>query len=144
MTYKGINHVGLVVTDKEKSTYFLRDILGLPQHERIQSWFFVGNCTIHIIEISEAGIDSSLYHEVQHVALQVDNLRDILPHLLDASLEPFQMDFQGNEKPIKNVDQDLSYGIGTIFVTDPDGNLFEFVQIGHGIFRDEDDPFSHS
>jgi hypothetical protein len=51
-----------------------------------------------------------------------------------ASLKPFQMDFEGNTKPLNSPDDDLSFGIGTIFVEDPSENLVEFLQLGHGIF----------
>jgi len=46
------------------------------------------------------------------------------------------MDFEGKTKPIDSPEAPLDFGIGTLFVYDPDGNLVEFIQLGSGIFRE--------
>lgn len=142
MTYLGINHVGLVVTDLSRSREFFIGALGLHQHTRRATWFIAGRCTLHLIEIPEAGDDRSLYRSVQHVALQVDDLNDMLAQLLHAGLAPFQLDFEGNEMPVDDPASPLEFGVGTLFVRDPDGNLIELIQLGRGIFKDEPDPFA--
>ena len=143
MKYQGINHVSLRVTNNERARHFFLEVLGLEQHKRIPVWFIAGACTIHVIEIPDAPLEisPSPYDVVRHVALQVDNLNELLSRLLTASLKPFQVDIQMRKKPLTDPNDDLSYGTGTIFVSDPDGNFFEFVQIGRGLFVHEADLF---
>jgi glyoxylase I family protein len=144
MNYQGINHVSLLVTNNERARHFFLEVLGLQQHERIPVWFIAGSCTLHVIEIPDAPpVETSPYDVVRHVALQVDNLNELLSRLLAASLKPFQVDIQMQKKPLTDPNDDLSYGTGTIFVFDSDGNLFEFVQIGRGLFAHEPDLFEH-
>jgi catechol 2,3-dioxygenase-like lactoylglutathione lyase family enzyme len=142
MKYQGINHVSLLVTNSERAKHFFLEVLGLEQHKHIPVWFIAGASTIHTIEIPDAPpLETSPYDVVHHVALQVDDLHEVLSRLLAASLKPFQVDIKMHKKPLMNADDDLSYGTGTIFVSDPDGNLFEFVQIGRGLFAQEPDLF---
>jgi catechol 2,3-dioxygenase-like lactoylglutathione lyase family enzyme len=143
MNYQGINHVSLLVTNSERARHFFLEVLGLEQHQHIPVWFIAGASTIHAVEIPDAPLEifASPYDVVRHVALQVDNLRELLPRLLTASLKPFQVDIKMRKKPLTDPNDDLSYGTGTIFVSDPDGNLFEFVQVGRGFFAQEPDRF---
>jgi catechol 2,3-dioxygenase-like lactoylglutathione lyase family enzyme len=64
----------------------------------------------------------------------VERLESILAILLEAGLSPFQANLKGEQRPIVSRDQPLDFGIGTIFVHDPDGNIVEFVERGRGIF----------
>ena len=146
MIYQGINHVSLLVRNNERSRHFFLDVLGLQQHEHIPVWFIAGSCTLHVIEIPDAPLEISPppYDVVRHVALQVDNLNELVSRLLTASLKPYQVDIEMRKKPLTDPNDDLSYGTGTIFVSDPDGNLFEFVQIGRGLFAHEQDLFQRS
>jgi catechol 2,3-dioxygenase-like lactoylglutathione lyase family enzyme len=144
MKYQGIHHVSLLVTKKERARHFFLEVLGLQQHERIPVWFIAGSCTLHVVEIPDAPpleISPPPYDVVRHVALQVDNLHELLSRLFAASLKPFQVDIELRKKLLTDPNDDLSYGTGTIFVSDPDGNLFEFVQIGRGFFAHEPDLF---
>ncbi len=143
MKYQGINHVSLLVRNSERSRHFFVDVLGLQQHERIPVWYIAGACTLHVIAIPDAPVEvsSSPYDVVRHVALQVDNLKDLLARLLNASLNPYQLDIELRQKRLTDPNDDLSYGTGTVFVSDPDGNLIEFVQIGQGLFAHEPDMF---
>ena len=143
MKYQGINHVSLLVTSNERAKHFFLDVLGLQQHERIPVWFIAGPCTVHVVEIPDGPSQAAPapYDVVRHVALQVDNLNELLARLLSASLEPYQVDIQMHKKLLTDPNDDLSYGTGTVFVSDPDGNLFEFVQVGRGLFADEPDLF---
>jgi catechol 2,3-dioxygenase-like lactoylglutathione lyase family enzyme len=54
--------------------------------------------------------------------------------LLDRGERVFQADFQGNERTVATKDDPLDFGTGSLFVSDPDGNLIEFLQRGHGMF----------
>jgi catechol 2,3-dioxygenase-like lactoylglutathione lyase family enzyme len=132
---EAINHVCLVVKDREASEKFYVGIFGLERHHKIPTWFVLNEqSTVHLVHIPEAEADNSLYHEIQHFALQVPDLYEIVDLLLEHNLKPFQMDFEGNTKEVKSLDDPLDFGIGTLFVYDPDGNLVEFVQIGRGLF----------
>jgi catechol 2,3-dioxygenase-like lactoylglutathione lyase family enzyme len=141
MIVEAVHHVCLVVRDMKASEAFYHELLGFKRHHTRSSWFVLNrDSTLHLVHIPEAAVDSSLYHEVQHFALQVPNIRDVLRLLLNASKEPFQMDFEGVSSPVRSADGPLSFGIGTLFVTDPDGNLVEFVQMGHGIYTEDTRP----
>jgi catechol 2,3-dioxygenase-like lactoylglutathione lyase family enzyme len=134
-TIEAINHVCLVVKNLKVSEKFYVDIFGLERHHQIPTWFVLNEqSTLHLVNIPEAEVDDSLYHEVQHFALQVLDLYEILGILLENDLKPFQMDFQGNNKLVTTMEDPLDFGIGTLFVYDPDGNLVEFLEIGRGLF----------
>lgn len=81
-----------------------------------------------------AGHVENLYHAVNHVAFQVDDLSAVLVRLLEGGRAPFQMDFEGKERPVTDPKDTLGFGIGTLFVNDDDGNLLEFLQEGRGLF----------
>jgi catechol 2,3-dioxygenase-like lactoylglutathione lyase family enzyme len=84
MEIEGINHVCLVVRDRTRAEWFYGEVLGFAKHEKVNSWYTLcpSKSTLHIIEVTEAGVDKSWYHQVQHVAFQVPNLRKILATLL--------------------------------------------------------------
>lgn len=135
---EAINHVCLVVKDIKAAEKFYVNVLGLERHHKISSWLLLNEqSTLHLVNIPEAEVDNSLYHEVQHFALQVPDLNEILRLLHDHDLKPFQMDFEGNTRDVLSSNDTLEFGIGTIFVYDPDGNLVEFLQMGRGIFTED-------
>jgi catechol 2,3-dioxygenase-like lactoylglutathione lyase family enzyme len=129
-----INHVGLVVRDKDAAERFYVDILGLERHPTRPPWLKLnGVNAIHLIPVPTEEVDPR-HHRFRHVALQVPDLRAVLRLLLDHELRVVQFDFQGNEKEIASRDDALDFGTGSLFVQDPDGNTIEFLQLGHGIF----------
>lgn len=67
---------------------------------------------------------------------QVNDLPSIVATLLNAGLRPYQLSLNRAEKPvyITSPSQDLDFGIGTVFVEDPDNNCVEFVHTERGIF----------
>jgi glyoxylase I family protein len=145
VAYRGLNHVGLVVTDLERARHFFGEVLGLEPHPRMGRWYRVGDCAIHLLPpMPQAGGDESLQHRYQHVAIQVDDVGAICRRLMAMSLEPFQINSQLEFRPIPSPDDDLSYGTGSVLVRDPDGNLIEFMQIGRALFAAEPDPFAPS
>lgn len=135
---ESINHVCVVVKDIDAARQFYCDTLGLEPHHKVRSWLILNDkSTLHLVHIPEAEVDNSLYHEIQHFALQVPSLKLVLQELLDVGSVVFQMDFEGNEHEVTSMDDPLEFGLGTIFTRDPDGNLLEFLQIGHGLFKDQ-------
>lgn len=142
MKYQGINHVSLLVRNNEQARHFFVDVLGFQQHKRIPVWFIAGSGMVHVIEVSDAPLEMPLpYDIVRHAGFQVDDLNEVLARLLRASLKPYQLDIQMQQKFVTDPNDDLLYGTGTVFVSDSDGNLFEFVQIGRGFFVNEQDLF---
>ena len=139
MTFRGINHVNIVVTSAEAAREFLVDVLGLEPHPVVPVWFIAGNVTVHVIEAEDAHSDTSVYRRLQHVAFEVDDLDEVYKRLVAApehlGLEPFRMGLDAQAQPLKTA-QDIDKGIGTLFVRDLDGNLYEFVQLGRGIYAE--------
>jgi catechol 2,3-dioxygenase-like lactoylglutathione lyase family enzyme len=72
----------------------------------------------------------------RHFALRVDRLEDMVTLLLAQGLRPFQATAdQKQHRHLTSADDALDFGIGTVFVEDPDGNVVEFVQHGRGVFQ---------
>jgi catechol 2,3-dioxygenase-like lactoylglutathione lyase family enzyme len=141
LTVETINHVGLVVRDKDAAERFYIDVLGLQRHHVRPSWLLLNAAsTLHLIHLPAVAVDNSHHHMFQHVALQVPDLRAVLHLLLDHDVRVFQIDFQGNAKDLTSRDDSLDFGVGSLFVHDPDGNVIEFLQLGHGIFTPEMQP----
>ena len=138
---EAINHVGLVVKDLSAAERFYVDVLGLRRHHVRPSWFVLNaTSTLHLIPLANPANADPPHHAYRHVALQVPDLRAVLRILLAGGLRVFQADFQGSEREVRDSDAPLDFGVGTLFVNDPDGNLIEFVQLGHGIFTPEMQP----
>jgi catechol 2,3-dioxygenase-like lactoylglutathione lyase family enzyme len=137
---EAIHHVGLVVSDAPAAERFYAGALGLRRHPARRSWFVLGaTSTLHLIPraaVPGAGAADAdpPHHAYRHVALQVADLRAVLRHLLAAGVRVTQVGFDGGERVVTAGDDPLDFGVGTLFVRDPDGNLIEFVQPGHGIF----------
>lgn len=141
ITVEAINHVGLVVKDLKKAESFYVDVLGLQRHHFRPSWFVLNaTTTLHLIPLADPNSADPPHHAYRHVALQVPDLRAILRVLLAGNVSVFQADFSGGERVAGSADAPLDFGVGSLFVRDPDGNLIEFLQIGHGIFTAENQP----
>jgi catechol 2,3-dioxygenase-like lactoylglutathione lyase family enzyme len=141
ITVEAINHVGLVVTDLPAATQFYGGVLGLRPHHVRPSWFVLNATnTLHLIPLGDAAASDPAHHAYRHVALQVPDLRAALRVLLAGKVRVVQAAFSGEEREITSPDDPLDFGVGSLFVRDPDGNLIEFLQLGHGIFTPEMQP----
>jgi catechol 2,3-dioxygenase-like lactoylglutathione lyase family enzyme len=131
-----INHVCLVVRDKEITKAFYTGILGFQPHPRVKSWLVMSDLsTLHLVARPDVNAGPvSPNPGLQHFPLQIADLRDILVLLLAAGRSPFQMNRGIIEHTVKEPDDPLSFGTQTLFVRDPDGNLIEFVELGRGLF----------
>jgi catechol 2,3-dioxygenase-like lactoylglutathione lyase family enzyme len=138
---EAINHVGLVVKDLPTAERFYAGVLGLKRHHVRPNWFVLNApSTLHLIPLADGAAVDPPHHAYRHVALQVADLRAVLQVLLAGGLRVFQADFTAGERDVTSVDAPLDFGVGTLFVRDPDANLIEFLQIGHGLFTQEMQP----
>lgn len=132
MKLNDLNHICVIVKSLEASSKFYIDFLGLIPHKEVDGWFYVDGTgpVIHLIEIEEAEIpsDEDMHHYYRHFAFEVDSLREVVEKSLEHGFLTFQMDSEGNEKKLINATDPIDFGIKTIFVRDPDHNLWEFVQ----------------
>jgi catechol 2,3-dioxygenase-like lactoylglutathione lyase family enzyme len=141
ISIEAINHVGLVVKDLAAADQFYNGVLGLPRHHVRPNWFVLNaTSTLHLIPLADPSAAEPPHHAYRHVALQVDDLRAVLGVLLANGVRVFQADFQGGEQEVTAPDDPIDFGVGTLFVRDPDGNLIEFLQLGHGLFTADMQP----
>ena len=134
---EAIHHVGLVVSDVPAAERFYAGVLGLRRHHARPSWFVLNAAsTLHRNAVPGAGAGGAdpPHHAYRHVALQVADLRAVLGLLLAGGARVTQVGFDGGERAVTSPDDPMDFGVGSLFVRDPDGNLIEFLQPGHGIF----------
>jgi hypothetical protein len=73
--------------------------------------------------------DTSDY--ARHVCLEAESLEEVVMTLLARGLKPFQAEIDATKRRELTDASDLTFGIGTVFVTDPEGNIVEFMQADH-------------
>ncbi len=141
MTIKAINHVGVRVRDMDVAATFYCGVLGLRPKPQKPNWLLLENGQmVHLMPASEESDEGRDIGDLaRHFALQVDSLEETAALLLRHGFRPFQAELHkpGGGKPGRRDitgTGDLAYGIGTIFVEDPDGNIVEFVDPSRGIF----------
>jgi catechol 2,3-dioxygenase-like lactoylglutathione lyase family enzyme len=134
-----VHHVCLVVQDRKAAEAFYTGVLGFQPHHKVQSWLVLNDTsTLHLIIIPGAAPSNASPHRpVAHFALQVARLCDVLSLLMRAGQRPFQMDVTMKEHLLTDPGDPLTFGTGTLFVRDPDGNLIEFIEEGRGLFSVE-------
>jgi catechol 2,3-dioxygenase-like lactoylglutathione lyase family enzyme len=139
-----VHHVCLVVQDREAADAFYIGVLGFQPHHKVKSWLVLnGTSTLHLIAIPGTALrNASPHRPIEHFALQVPKLDDVLTILLQAGQKPFQMDGKMKEHFLVDPGDPLTFGTGTLFVRDPDGNLIEFIEEGKGLFSVEMRPRS--
>ena len=125
-----VQHVGLVVSDVERSRRFYRDALGLEEVPRppnftfAGAWFRFGDDEIHLLAEADttgsAGIEDPgrgvAYGLSTHLAFEVDDLDAAC-----ARLEENGVALVGG--PMARGD-----GVTQVFFRDPDGYVLEFFQ----------------
>ncbi|MFC3885983.1 VOC family protein [Bacillus songklensis] len=118
--YKELHHVGLNVTDLEKSKHFYSQILCLKEIKRPDfnfegAWYEIGQQQLHLIVCPSSQTIRSNKHlnsREGHFALRVESYDETLNWLKKNNVEIL-------EKP-----NSIS-GFAQIFCADPDGNLIE-------------------
>jgi len=138
-----MTHVGICVTDLERSIRFYRDLLGFTyrselrvQGEQCDTLLRLRNVDLHAVYLERDGTRIELLHYVSpgavgddavrpmngrgltHLSLRVDRVADTLATLRAAGVRVLE------ETLIDLPD----FGAAAIFVADPDGTLIELVQ----------------
>jgi len=135
MNISNVNHLSVVSTNEVKTAAFLKAVLGCVEHNH-SGWFRLPGCStlVHVIEIDDAErpSDEEMFHYYNHNALEVDDIRKLTQRCISGGYAAFQMDNKGEESPIDGA-SDLTFGLRTVFVRDPDGNLWEFAQRGFSL-----------
>lgn len=138
MTIKAINHIGVRVRDMKAAAEFYTRVFGFKAQPNKPNWLWIGNGQmVHLMpatDQSDAGRD--IADLARHFAFEVDSLEAVVSLLLEHGLKPFQAALDQTQRRDLTGTSDLAFGIGTVFVTDHDGNLMEFVDTSRGIFAD--------
>ena len=125
----GINHVTVLVNDKEKAIKFYSEILGLEIFPVGKStWMKVGNQFLHITQSSGKAISNSFYH----FAIEMSSFEKYINDLINKGLEIFDLD---NDLNKVKVNCDLDDPTRQFFVNDPDGNLIEITDTEKPFFK---------
>ena len=138
MRFKQINHVGIRARDQERLGRFYADVLGLIPHPEKTNWFKVGDSDtmIHLMPMAGSAAGNDLVDCARHVCLEGESLEEAVTTLLSRGLRPFQTEIDPTKRRELSDAKDLSFGIGTVFVADPEENLIEFMQADRGIFSE--------
>lgn len=120
VTFKGIHHVSLAVTDLDKAKDFYGNVLGLKEIERPPfdfpgAWYEIGDQQLHLIVKEDAKTlrhHDSIDGREGHLALRVHDYYETVKYL--------------EEKQVEIVKQpDSTSGFAQIFCKDPDHNIIE-------------------
>ena len=143
MSIKSINHVGIRVHDMDKAAEFYAKVFGFEPNPKKPNWLLLENGQmVHMMPgNSDSDEGRNIGDLATHVAFEVDSLEETVTLLLRHELKPFQAELNkpdGSKPGRRNITDttDLTYGIGTIFVEDPDGNILEFIDPSRGIFAE--------
>lgn len=127
----GINHVTIVVRDKNEAENFYFNVLGL---EKLcigkLLWVKVGNQYIHINENPNVRTTKSFHH----FAIEVEDLKSYLGNLMDKGIEVFDL---GDNLEKININSDLGKDNRNYFIEDPSGNILEFIDSSNQFFKQE-------
>jgi len=143
MSFLRLTHIGICVSDWERSLRFYRDVLGFTYRSELQvggeptdTLLQLENVTLRAIYLERDGTRIELLHYaapghrgdgaprpmnqlgLTHLSLRVDNL--------SATMEALQ---HGGVHILDRTHIDIpAFGAAAIFITDPDGTLIELVQ----------------
>lgn len=131
-----LHHVCVVVRDVDAARAWYAENLGLTVHPTKPNWLLCGpRGAVHLLPCPPWGS----YPEPRsgaHLAIHVERLEPWRDRLLEAGLKPYQQAFDWGVREIVSSSDTLDWGIGTLFVDDPDGNTIELVQAERGIFAE--------
>ena len=128
-----LHHVGIPVRDFAKMQSFYVRVLRLVSHPDKPNWLRAGDgFSVHLMP-AQTPIGPPMRVE-QHLALRVDSLHNLVSHLLRENLKPLQFSLDGQMHEITDPDDPLDFGIGTVFILDPENNAIEFLEKKKGLF----------
>ena len=126
-----IQHVGLVVSDVERSRRFYREALGLEEVPRPPNftfsgaWFRFGEYELHLLAEAhttggagqpDAGGPGAVKGLTHHLAFEVDDLDGACARLAEAGI------------PLTGGPMPRGDGVTQVFFLDPDGYVLEYFQ----------------
>ncbi|MBV8400668.1 MAG: VOC family protein [Acetobacteraceae bacterium] len=127
-----LHHVAIPAHDFARLQAFYVDVLGLQAHPEKSNWLRAGDgFSVHLMPSTAP---SGIPRIEQHFALQVDSLHDLLAHLLNRDLTPWQASLDGQVHQVRDRGDPLDFGLGSLFITDPENNVLEFLQRDKGLF----------
>lgn len=131
-TVERLHHVAIPARDFETLQRFYVHVLGFEAHADKPNWLKAGDgFNVHLMPSpgspEPAGVE-------RHFALQVASLRDLVVHLLAADLQPYQASLDGGFHAVTDPADPLDFGIGSVFIADPENNTVEFLERGKGLF----------
>ena len=111
-------------------------VTGMKKNPDKGNWLSAGDTyAVHLMPAMVPHESAVPADPATHFALQVTDLNKILARLLDAGQKPYQLSLESFEPHyVKDPHDELAYGLGTLFVNDPCGNVCEFVDVKRGIF----------
>lgn len=135
MRIKRLHHVGVPVRDMAAAEQFYVGVLGFKPRANKPNWLWAGDD--YAVHLMPAKVAHEGYHPARHFALEVERLEDVAALLVKHGLRPYQLTGdQSQRRDIAEPGTPLDFGIGTLFIEDPDGNTLEFVESRRGIFRE--------
>lgn len=132
MNILGLHHVAVAVADMARAEAFYVGLLGLRPCPAKPNWLRAGEgYEVHLMPLRAEPVPRN---PARHFTLEVERLDAAAAHLLARGLRPYQVTVdQLHRREITAPDDPLDFGIGTVFVDDPDGNSVEFLQRTRGI-----------
>jgi catechol 2,3-dioxygenase-like lactoylglutathione lyase family enzyme len=122
----------VAVRDMARAEAFYVGVLGLVPCPAKPNWLSAGRgYDVHLMPLTSADLPRD---PARHFTLEVESLQEVATLLLARGLRPYQLTVdQAQRHDIAAPEDPLDFGIGTIFVEDPDGNTVEFLQPDRGI-----------
>lgn len=131
---KQINHVTVLVTDKERAKEFYCGILGFQEYSFGEGgkhlWVRAGTQYVHLSNNSGPPVTGNFYH----FAVGFEDFRNLLDELVAKGVDVFDLDENIAEV---SVNQNFDEQVRQFFVRDPDGNLVEIFDINSKYFNPE-------
>ncbi len=137
------HHTGVRAFDMDESRAFYCGVLGMEANPKKGNWLGVHGVDhqfVHLMPASGVDRPSGSSREnardgADHVALETHDLHAVIAALLEAGLKPFQTELDFSKRhEVTSAEDPLDFGIGTVFVFDPAGNVVEFIQRDRGVF----------
>lgn len=117
------------VSNRDCASSFYKTFLGTQEFSQIQNRYQVSNnfdiCLLDT-ELPDDFQNSSLFQQLSHFCVGVIDLQQTISNAFNMAMKPFQMDSHGNRRDLITPTDKLDFGYGSIYLYDPDGNLWEF------------------